>query len=198
MNFYFIPRSFIFGLMLSEEDFLTHYHELKHKVFSFFYYRLNNDTQLAEDMTSETFCKAFEKKDQYNINFAVSTWIFTIARNHLTDYFRKNETKKYDSAVDIDDANIVVKDEPALFWKKDIDHKFFKTKFESALTHLSNSQKEVLLLKYLDDQSNQEIAQIMDITVENVRQNHSRGLKKIKPLLKTFIEFSTLLLLLLI
>ncbi len=179
--------------MLSDEVFLQHYDELKHKVFSYFYYRLNYDTQLAEDLTSDTFCKAFAKKNHYDSDFAFSTWIFTIARNHLTDYFRKNKQKEIDL---LDDAvEDLAEDETELFWKKSIDQKIFKNKFQEALLHLNETQKDVILLKYLEDRTNQEVAEILDLTVANVRQNHCRGIKKLKPLLQKFIEFSTLLLL---
>ena len=77
--------------------YIKFYNENKDKIFSYFYYNLNQNTELSEDLTSETFLKGFEKFDTYNEEYQFSTWIFTIARNLLIDFFRK---KKIEITID--------------------------------------------------------------------------------------------------
>ena len=49
-----------------------------------------NSAQDAEDITSDVFVKVYEKLDTFDETKAsLSTWIYTITRNTLTDYFRK-------------------------------------------------------------------------------------------------------------
>ena len=43
----------------------------------------------AEDLTIETFTKAFKRLHQYTPAFAFSTWLFKIASNHTIDFIRK-------------------------------------------------------------------------------------------------------------
>ena len=49
------------------------------------------DKELAKDLTIEALGKAFKKLHLYTPEFAFSTWLFTVARNHCIDYLRKNK-----------------------------------------------------------------------------------------------------------
>src|SRR6476620_6491505 len=60
------------------------------RVYSFFRYCVG-DNQLAEDLTSETFEKAWRNRERYRNNIAAfSTWLFTIARRVSQDDYRKH------------------------------------------------------------------------------------------------------------
>lgn len=50
-----------------------------------------SDWQLAEDVVQLTFIKAFYNKDKYDPDYRVGTWLYTIAKNILTDQQRKNK-----------------------------------------------------------------------------------------------------------
>ena len=49
------------------------------------------DKEIAKDLTIESLGKAFKKLHLYTPEFAFSTWLFTVARNHCIDYLRKNK-----------------------------------------------------------------------------------------------------------
>jgi len=51
--------------------------------------KMVNNADDAEDLTIETFSKAFKRLDQYSPQFAFSTWLFKIASNHSIDFIRK-------------------------------------------------------------------------------------------------------------
>ena len=51
--------------------------------------KMVNNSDDAEDLTIETFSKAFKRLDQYTPQFAFSTWLFKIASNHSIDFIRK-------------------------------------------------------------------------------------------------------------
>ena len=57
----------------------------------FMLYEKVSDQELAKDLTIETLGKAFKKLHLYTPEYAFSTWLFTVARNHCIDYLRKNK-----------------------------------------------------------------------------------------------------------
>src|SRR4029453_9106684 len=66
------------------------YHVELPRVYNFFRYRVGSN-QLAEDLTSETFEKAWRNRERYRNDIAAfSTWLFTIARRVAQDYYRKH------------------------------------------------------------------------------------------------------------
>src|SRR5512132_1902515 len=59
------------------------------RIYNFFRYRLDDSDQ-AEDLTAATFEKAWRARARYRKDRAAfSTWLYTIARNVATDYFRR-------------------------------------------------------------------------------------------------------------
>ena len=59
------------------------------RVYNYFRYRVGDDA-LAEDLTATTFEKAWRARKRYRRDRAAfSTWLFTIARNVATDYYRR-------------------------------------------------------------------------------------------------------------
>ena len=57
----------------------------------FMLYEKVSDQELAKDLTIEALGKAFIKLHLYIPEYAFSTWLFTVARNHCIDYLRKNK-----------------------------------------------------------------------------------------------------------
>ena len=57
----------------------------------FMLYEKVGDQELAKDLTIESIGKAFKKLHLYTPNYAFSTWLFTVARNHCIDYLRKHK-----------------------------------------------------------------------------------------------------------
>ncbi len=166
---------------MNEAEFLEHYESYKHKIYSYFCYRTNADTLLAEDLTSETFLKALKKRDQFDQTFAFSTWIFTIARNTLYDHFKKKtpETKDLENIEENELGTLNL--EPQ--WIENLDQPLKKSAILAALNTLPELQKDCILMRYLQDKSTEEIAQITNQSNSYVRMSLSRGLKKIRPML---------------
>ena len=75
------------SLATEKEALYTEYHD---KVSHYVFCRLQNKSD-AEDIVSEIFLKVYEHFDTFDASLAsVSTWIYTITRNTVTDYFRSN------------------------------------------------------------------------------------------------------------
>jgi RNA polymerase sigma factor (sigma-70 family) len=58
---------------------------------------------------------------------------------------------------------------------------------EKAMNTMDIENKEIIYLKFIEEKDNLEIAEMLEITNENVRQKISRSLKKLKALLDTDI-----------
>ena len=56
--------------------------------------KMCNNKDDAEDLTIEAFGRAFKKLEQYNPEFAFSTWLFKIASNNAIDFLRRKKQKK--------------------------------------------------------------------------------------------------------
>src|SRR5512143_2162908 len=78
-----------FGSSVSETDFEEIYRVELPRIYNYFRYRVG-DGQVSEDLTSETFEKAWRNRWRYRRDLAAfSTWLFTIARRVAQDYYRK-------------------------------------------------------------------------------------------------------------
>ena len=177
--------------MSAHNQFITYYNDYKHKVYSFVLYRVDGDRQLAEDLTSDAFLKAYEKFHRYDDTYAFSTWIFTIARNTVFDYYRKHQGEH----TDVTELEEVLPDErtDVADWQLAIDRELKLPEIHAALATLPAVQKEAIILKYLDDQDTKEIATIMDQSEGYVRLALSRGLKRLCPLLQNLKALTILL-----
>ncbi|MBQ0084244.1 MAG: sigma-70 family RNA polymerase sigma factor, partial [Clostridiales bacterium] len=70
---------------MDKEKIYFEYHE---KVFGYILSKINNQHD-AEDLTADLFVKIYAKLDTFDKNKAsLSTWIYTVTRNTLTDYYR--------------------------------------------------------------------------------------------------------------
>ena len=56
-------------------------------------FKMVQNTEDAEDLTIESFSKAFGRLESYTPQFAFSTWLFKIASNHCIDFLRKKRIK---------------------------------------------------------------------------------------------------------
>jgi RNA polymerase sigma-70 factor (ECF subfamily) len=81
-------------LELQSIDWDMMYWNLRPRIYNFFHYRLN-DVELANDLTSITFIKAWRAREQYRNELgAFEAWLFAIARNVAYDFFRKIQRQK--------------------------------------------------------------------------------------------------------
>lgn len=162
-------------------QYIDYYNQYKDKIFSYFYYNLSQNRELAEDLSSDTFLKAFEKFNTYNDDFAFSTWIYTIAKRTLINHYKKQKIH-----IDLEEMNESSLQEFASyeenFWKN-VDDKEELKAFYEALEKLNPAEKEVIIWKYIQEYSTKEIAENSGKSEANVRKILSRWMWKIKKML---------------
>lgn len=156
------------------------YEEYLTSIYRFCIFRLPSQ-EIAEDITSEVFLTVWKNIKLYKKTESIpfSAWVFRIAQNKIIDFFRKN----HETCELLEDLFVV--DENSENSRKEVENFYLRKELQKALSHIPESQAESLILKYFSDLDNKEIAQIMGKSETAVRILQSRGIKALKPLLKT-------------
>lgn len=133
------------------------------------------DTALAEDLTADTFTKAWKQFDKFDGRHG-RAWLYTIARNLMNDHWRKKHPVPLDETFD-------VADEDALSVEEVVDAKLQAKRTVKALNTLPHDMKSVVTLRFMQGYSVRDTAQSLGLTEANVRVIQYRALKKLKKVL---------------
>ncbi len=151
------------------------YADLMHRYKDSIYFmalKMVNNKEDAMDLTVETFAKAFEKLDKYQPEFAFSTWLFRVGTNNCIDFIRKKKlaTQSINGMVD-DDG-----DERPLQIKSDsLNPEEVSMKKEQSQTlkvlidSLPARYRNLIVLRYFDELSYEEIAEQLDLPLGTVK-----------------------------
>ena len=145
------------------------------KIYRFVYFKVGNKEE-AEDITSTVFLKTWHylvehKPDEVQ---SFSGLVYRIARNCLVDFYR---AKAHNTNLPLESAeNIGAVDKPFAAAESRADAQ----PILRVISQLKREYQEILLLRYVDDLSVGEIAQILEKTQTNVRVTLHRALKLAK------------------
>ena len=149
-----------FHATINDSDFQELYRAELPRVYNFFRYRIG-DGQLAEDLTSETFEKAWRNRVRYRSNLAAfSTWLFTIARRVAQDHFRRRHHEIPLNEISKLSDNELLED----IAQQDADF----VRLSVLLARLADRERELVALKYGAGLTNRAIAHLSGLTESNV------------------------------
>lgn len=121
----------------------------------------------VEDIVQETFLTAWKYINSYNPKFSIKTWLYRIARQQAIRVFRRGKARGEDMQVDAD-VSILTE----LADKLDIAHvthtKILGTEVQQCLLMLSEEYRTVLILRYVDDMSYDDISDVLKKSVGSV------------------------------
>lgn len=149
------------------------YERYVRKIYAFIIRRVGV-ASIAEDLTSDVFMKAFAHRASFSravtvsLPYAVgktggwSAWIYRIAQNRVTDYYR---TKKNDTVFDPD---LHDREGQGRSVAEHIDNTILGTELESCLEKLNTRDRLAITLKFYNDADNTEIALALGVTPGNV------------------------------
>lgn len=143
------------------------YKRFKRPIWKYVSRSVNND-DIAEELTQEIFFKAFRYKDSYQSQFKFSTWLWSIARNTLIDWKRKNRTgAEVQFRAEGDAAPFDIEQAPGK--EPDMEHVIIerekKEKILALTGKLTEMQKKVLFMRLVDQLSYTEISRQLDLTL---------------------------------
>lgn len=144
----------------------------------------------AEDLMIETFEKAFRKIRTYKPVYAFSTWLFRIATNHGIDFLRTSEKRMNEVYIDSDfdydndmQKSIVIKeDSPNPEESIVSDQK--KTLIKSIIQKLPADYRRVVVLRYFEEYSYNEIAEELNLPLGTVKARLHRSRELLMSTLK--------------
>lgn len=153
------------------------YDELVTPVYRYIFYRV--DQQIAEDLTEDTFLKAWQnlKKYKEEDRTPFSAWVFRIAHNIICDYYRKNQTV---SEIDENLPDTKENFNPSM----KINIKFNQIKLRNAINKLPDNFQQVIVLKYINELDNAEISKATGRSEGSIRTIQFRALKQLRVLLE--------------
>lgn len=137
-------------------------------------YGMTGDFHLAQDLTQESFLKAFQAKQSFNGQSKFSTWLYRIAVNTTIDYQRKAQVHKENPAEEIE-ANSAEQDPDRKCQKRAMKEILFK-----AISQLPKQQKEVFILREINGCSTKEVAEILNISNELVKWRLHKARNKLR------------------
>jgi RNA polymerase sigma factor (sigma-70 family) len=139
----------------------------------------------AEDLTMETFGKAFNNLAQYTPVYAFSTWLFRIAINNCIDFVRKRKIRpqSYDSGVDFSDPDHVNFTSSNLNPEDLVIKEQKAAELKDMIKTLKPRYARLIDLRYYQELSYEEIADEMQLPLGTVKAQLFRARELLAPLL---------------
>lgn len=155
------------------------YHE---QIFRYVYQRMD-DKQSAYDVTSQVFLKAI--KNLYKFEYRgvpLASWLYRIAKSEMNQSFRDNKAKR---TINIDNLQV------ATFMEvfEEETNSINKKRLFKALEELSETDLQLIELRYFEDRPYREIGEIISTKENNAKVKTFRALEKLK---KSFTKYSRL------
>lgn len=172
--------------MIDETDYIRRMIDGETRLFSYFLDRysrpvysliiqLVSNHEDAEELTQDTFMKAFRKLDAFKYDCSFSTWLYRIAYNTAISATRKKRMvfPALDEAMF---GNIPDETVDAFF---ENDNEEMLQKLEKAIDYLNPEEKALITLYYLEEKSVGDVASILGLTVDNTKVKLFRVRKKL-------------------
>lgn len=141
-----------------------------------------NDKAIGEDLASEVFEKAYKAIEDFKWQgVSLSSWIFKIARNLLTDYYRR--INKIGEGVSLSEIEDMFCDDDSSLYDDVIKGEEEKLLFDS-LREFKDKDQYLIYYKFFEDLSNKEIAAITGQSESNIGTRLYRIRRKLKDILK--------------
>lgn len=140
---------------------------------------LNHDD--ADDVLQNTFIKVYKSINQFEGKSSLYTWLYKIATNETLTFLEKNKRFSYDTMEDSEDHPAIknLKTDPLY------DGDEIQFHLERAIASLPDKQKLVFKMRYYDETSYREIAEILETSEGALKASYHHAIKKIEDYFKT-------------
>jgi RNA polymerase sigma-70 factor (ECF subfamily) len=159
----------------------------QHRLLRYLLFLCGN-REMAEDLFQEVWMRVLTRGSQFNGKARFETWLFTIARNLVIDQRRKRTMSSLDELFEAgneDDRLMtfeVADDEPTPFDRfANVED---RERISAALLQLDTLYREVLVLRFHEELSLEEIAKVTRAPLSTVKSRLYRGMAAIKPRLE--------------
>jgi len=144
----------------NQNNFLFLVDRYKFKLLNYIKRLTNVDTDGAQDILQDVFIKVYLNLRDFDRDLKFSSWIYRIAHNQVISNYRRLRARPEGNSINIDDLSL-----RSLATDLDIsattDSVIFKNNLAKVLTALNPKYREILVLKFLEEKSYQEISDIL-------------------------------------
>lgn len=160
----------------NKEAFSALYDHYLPKIYRFIFLKVSSQAE-AEDLTHEVFLSAWQNIHNYRYEgFPFSSWLYQIAKNATIDFYRTS--KKH---IQIENVNEELVKIHATYPEK-LDTTLELEKLKKIISLLKPDYQDVLIMRFVDDLSPEEIATVLNKSEGAVRLIQHRALKELKSL----------------
>jgi RNA polymerase sigma-70 factor (ECF subfamily) len=149
----------------------------KDKLYNLSFRMLGNPHD-AEEMAQEAFLRAYANLKKYDSRRKFSTWLYRIATNCCIDRLRKKKAAySLDSPLDEEEGSdlyAVIPSQETLVEEKVVKRES-RLELQGAIEQLPPAYRAVVILKYIEDLSLQEISEVLSVPVATVKTRLHRG-----------------------
>jgi len=165
--------------VLTTDEFSQIYEMYFDRVYKYICYRVYNQYE-AEDICSQVFETVITKYHTFSKEKAkFDVWLFAIARNTVTDYYRARN-KRFHFSLDSITELVLLKPSPEELAIRDDEHQaMFR-----AMAKLRDKERNIIAMKFAAGLKNSEIADLMGISESNIGVVVYRILKKLRKFLE--------------
>jgi RNA polymerase sigma-70 factor, ECF subfamily len=151
-----------------------------------FLYQFVSDREILDDLTQITFIKAWKNISKFDKSRNFKVWVFSIAKNTAYDHFKKKKTIPFSAFTDEEGNNKLENISEDSILPHEILIRADSAKIlEEALKKIPDIYRIILLMRYRDDFSLQEISKVLGVPYNTAKSQHQRGLKILK---ENFLE----------
>jgi RNA polymerase sigma-70 factor (ECF subfamily) len=160
------------------------------RLYSLVFNQVDRNRSVAEDIVQETFLAAIESSKKFQGRSSLYTWLCSIAYHKVADHYRRQarERKHMVSGVDVDAVDVTDSSGKQSQPESLIESAETRQVVNQALAKLPWDYRQVLVLKYVEEMSVQEISQIMGRSPKSVEGLLTRSRKALQTHLAEFHE----------
>jgi RNA polymerase sigma-70 factor (ECF subfamily) len=166
------------GNRFAFQQLMTMYEE---RIYRMVFFRTRSPAD-AEDICQEVFMQAFKSLRRLKDPERFSGWLFRIAANRVKDHYRKQRVRAIFSFLpDVErDAEAVATTDERNSVMENLERQEFWGRVHTMLDRLSQMEREVFLLRFIDDLGIREISEVISKSQSTVKTHLYRALKKFK------------------
>lgn len=162
----------------NKEAFSLIYDRYADRMLKFFYFRLNNDNDTANDFVQDLFIKIIDKPELFDSGKCFSSWLFSLAHNMIKNEYKKSNNRN--ELLKLYDYDLITTDE----------HEFINREFgdslERELKLIEPINRDIFKLRYTDELTIKEIAEITNIAEGTVKSKLFYTIKKLSEKLSIY------------
>jgi RNA polymerase sigma-70 factor (ECF subfamily) len=141
----------------------------------------------AADLSQDIFIRAYEKLSSFKGEALFSTWLYRMTSNMAINFIRKRKLRSYFQRMDDDRTSVEIKS------GESADAHVLRTEqkklLKKALEKLTTSQHKAFVLSYYQDLSNQELADVMGLSLKAAESLLYRSRLRMQTTLKQLVKF---------